>query len=84
MARLISIQPLNNYRAVLAYSDGTTGTLDLSHLAGKGVFKAWIDRSIPFDNAYIHPETGAIAWSELIDICPWSAYQEIKMQKSVA
>ncbi|MCX7839868.1 MAG: DUF2442 domain-containing protein, partial [Anaerolineae bacterium] len=37
----IEVKPLENYRIWLKYSDGREGIVDLSHLAGKGVFALW-------------------------------------------
>ncbi len=35
----------DGYRTWLRYQDGAMGKIDLSHLAGRGVFKAWNDRA---------------------------------------
>ena len=61
----------------IEYSDGTKGDVDLSHLAGKGVFTAW-DRGGLFDKVHLHNETHAIRWNDEIEICPYSLYLKIK------
>lgn len=33
------VRPLSGYRIWIGYDDGESGEVDLSHLAGKGVFK---------------------------------------------
>ncbi len=71
------IHPLQNYRLHLLFADGTEGTLDLSHLAGKGVFAFWNDYD-NFKKVYIDEASGAIAWNEEIDIDPLAAYLEIR------
>ena len=38
-----SVRALTDYRIHLEFSDGEKGEVDLSHLAGKGVFEAWND-----------------------------------------
>ncbi len=43
MARPIEVKALANFRVWLRYDDGTEGVVDLSDLAGRGVFKAWND-----------------------------------------
>ena len=40
MVRPIETRPVGRYRIWLRYQDGTEGVVDLSHLAGKGVFAA--------------------------------------------
>ncbi len=41
MVRPVEVRPLENYRLWLRYQDGTEGEVDLSYLAGKGVFVSW-------------------------------------------
>ena len=41
MIRPVEVRPLARYGIWLRYEDGTEGEVDLSHLAGKGVFSAW-------------------------------------------
>ncbi len=43
------------------------GDIDLSNLAGKGVFTLWNDYSA-FQKVYIG-KSGEIAWSDKIDLC---------------
>lgn len=76
MVRPLEVQPRDGYRIWLRYSDGAAGEIDLSHLAGKGVFKAWDDRAF-FKRVYIHPEGAFIAWSEELDLCPDAAYMQL-------
>ena len=77
MHKVSEIKALDSYRLWLRFSDGTEGIVDLSHLRGKGVFKIWA-KDVPFKDAYIDQESGAIAWSPEIDICPDSLYFKIK------
>ena len=41
MVRPVEVRPLVPYRIWLRYQDGSEGEVDLSHLAGRGVFTAW-------------------------------------------
>ena len=77
MYELEKIKPLPEYKIWLKYKDGTEGIIDLSHLVDKGVFKAW-RKDIKFENAKIDNESGAISWSDEIDICPDSLYFQLK------
>src|SRR5438105_1573921 len=72
MMKVIEVKPLSGYRIWLSYADGITGEVDLSHLAGRGVFKVWADRKV-FEGVHID-HSGAIAWSEDIDLCPDALY----------
>ena len=63
------------YRIWLRYDDGVEGEVDLSDVAGAGVFAAWEDHSF-FASVHLGP-AGSIAWSERIDMCGDSLYLEI-------
>lgn len=67
--------PLKNYCLELSFADGTQGIADLSDLAGHGVFALWNDYA-EFQNVRIG-ETGEVAWSDQIDLCPDSLYLKI-------
>ena len=71
----VEVKPLPGYRIWIKYEDGESGEIDLSHLAGKGVFKAWDDPG-HFENVHISPHR-TIAWDENIDMCADFAYMEL-------
>ena len=72
MARPIEVKALPNFRIWLRYDDGTAGEVDLSDLAGRGVFKAWNDAT--FFNSVRLASHGAIEWGSDLDICPDAMY----------
>jgi len=72
MKKVIEVRRLSGYRIWLRYADGVTGEVDLSHLAGRGVFKVWSDRKV-FEGVRVD-QSGAIAWGEDIDLCPDALY----------
>ncbi len=59
----------------LRYSDGSEGEVDLSHLAGEGVFEAWNDRA--FFAAVSITDYDAIAWGEELELCPDALYMQL-------
>ena len=75
MARPVEVKALPNFRIWLRYDDGAAGELDLSDLAGRGVFKAWSDRAF-FDSVHLTSH-GAIEWGTDIDICADAAYLKL-------
>lgn len=75
MFKPIQVKPLPNYRLWLKYADGVTGEVNLSHLAGKGVFALWNDYAA-FERVYIG-DSGAIAWTKEINLCPDALYMKI-------
>ena len=75
MLHPIEVKALDPYRIWLRYSDGVSGEIDLSDVAGKGVFQAW-DEPGCFEQVHID-EYGAIVWNENIDMCPHALYMEL-------
>ena len=71
----IEVIPRGEYRIWIRYSDGVSGEVDLSHLAGRGVFKAWNERAV-FESVQI-ASGGAIAWGDDIDLCPDAIYMQL-------
>ena len=74
--QLTSVVALEKYKLQVQFEDGTSGVLDVSRLAGKGVFAAW-DTNNLFSQPYIS-EVGAIAWNDDLDIDSLNAYLTIK------
>lgn len=75
MFRVVDVNPLPEFRLRLRYSDGVEGVVDLSHLAGKGVFRIWDDPGV-FENAAIG-SGGEIRWGDDVDICADALYMEL-------
>lgn len=74
--RIIEVTPLPSYRVWIRFEDGAAGEVDLSGLAGKGVFSAW-KKPGEFDKVYIDESTGTIAWPGEIDLAPDALYRDV-------
>lgn len=72
MEKAVQANPLDGFRLWLKYADGIEGTVDLSDLAGRGVFEAWSERKV-FEAVTVN-ESGAIVWPGDIDLCPDALY----------
>ena len=72
MTRPVAVKARPNFRIWLQYDDGTQGEIDLSDLAGRGVFEAWND--VEFFEAVRLGSHGAIEWGSNIDLCPDAMY----------
>ncbi len=75
MSRPTKVEPRDGYRIWIHYSDGAAGVVDLSHLVGRGVFKAWKNRAF-FQGVYL-TTNGAVAWDEDIELCPDALYMRL-------
>ena len=72
---LIAVEATDKYVLHVRFSNGLAGTLDLSALAGKGIFTMWDENDL-----FLHPyisETGSISWNEDVDIDAANAYLKI-------
>ena len=72
MKKAVQANPLDGFRLWLKYEDGIQGIVDLSDLAGRGVFEAWSEREV-FDAVTVN-ESGAVVWPGEIDLCPDALY----------
>jgi hypothetical protein len=61
LPRPVFVTALNGLKIWVEFEDGVEGMVDLSHRKGRGVFKAWDDRSF-FEGVHINEETGAVSW----------------------
>jgi hypothetical protein len=79
MRKVTAVKVLEGFRLELTFDDGIQGTVDLSDLAGKGVFALWSDR-IAFEKVGIG-SSGEVAWGDKIDLCPDSLYLKVTNKK---
>jgi Protein of unknown function (DUF2442) len=77
--KILEARPLDGYKIRLKFDDGTTGEVDLSHLAGKGVFAFWN----PYENFNnLKIENGrSLVWAHEIDIDADSLYLKLTGKK---
>ena len=75
MFKPVEVKAPPDYKLWVKHADGVEGEVDLSHLAGRGVFVLWNDYAA-FKKVYLG-EHGEIAWSDEIDICPDKVYMDI-------
>jgi len=73
--KILEAKPLADFKLFLRFEDGTTGDVDLSSYAGRGVFSAWME-----PGAFAQVEvtsTGAVEWPGDLDLCPDSLYLQL-------
>ena len=75
MFKVEDVKALPGYKLHLRYSDGTEGTVDLSYLAGTGVFAMW-ERPGAFEDVSIGTG-GEIRWGDAVDVCPDALYMQL-------
>ena len=77
--RLTEAKPLEDYRLFVRFNDGTSGVVDLSDIAGRGVFEAWRRDGI-FEEVRV-TEFGAAKWPGELDLCPDALYLRLTGQQ---
>ncbi len=77
--KILEARPLDSYKLWLKFEDDTAGDIDLSHLAGKGVFTLWNNYE---DFKKFSIENGrSLTWSDEIDIDADSLYLKLTGKK---
>lgn len=72
MHKIKQVEALEGYRLKLCFTDGETGEVDLSDLAGRGVFAAWNDYA-EFRKVTTG-DSGDLIWPSGVDLCPDALY----------
>jgi len=75
--KLIAVETPKKYLLSLQFDDGTKGLADVSHLAGRGVFRQW-DEGDLFFKVQIDQETNALFWNDSLDLDPDNLYLQIR------
>jgi len=75
MHTITHVDALEGFRLSLRFGDGTEGEVDLSHLAGRGVFAAWTDFA-EFRKVTVG-ESGELVWPNGGDLCPDALYLRV-------
>lgn len=75
MIRITQVQGLPGHRLALRFGDGVEGEVDLSDLAGRGVFAIWNDHRV-FEQVEIGSH-GELCWPGDVDLCPDSLYIKV-------
>jgi hypothetical protein len=73
--KIVELSPRENYGLFLRYEDGTEGVVDLSPLAGRGVFAAWLVPGV-FEQARLS-DAGVPEWPGELDLCADALYMRL-------
>jgi hypothetical protein len=79
--KIIEARTVDRFRGFLRFDDKTSGVVDLGHLAGRGVFRAWQQEGV-FEQLGISP-VGALQWPGDLDLCPDSLYLKLRLPSHV-
>ena len=79
MIRIVSAQPLSDYRLHVAFNDGLTGTFSVEPERRGGVFLKLLEPQI-FNAVTVNSDFGCVEWPDGIDLCPTAMREEIAAQ----
>jgi hypothetical protein len=74
---VIEVKALPAFKVWVRFEDGLAGEVDLSELAGRGVFRRWTQYPSEFLQARVDPESGTVVWPGGLDIAPDRLYRDI-------
>jgi hypothetical protein len=75
MHQVTNVQVMTDFKLHLTFDTGESGVVDLSGLAGKGVFALWLERGA-FEKVRIGA-SGELVWGNEIDLCPDALYLKV-------
>ncbi len=67
------VEPFPGFRISVRFSDGVEGTVDLSHLRHRGVFRQWEEPGF-FDRVFVSPDSQTVTWPGELDLDPDMLY----------
>lgn len=76
MIKIVKVEASSDYRLYIKFADELEGEIDLSDLAGKGVFRAWSDADC-FKRVSISRDRTFIRWGREIDIGADTLYMRL-------
>ena len=74
MIRIVSAQPLPQYRLKVTFSDGASGIFPVEPERRGGMFLKLLDAAV-FNAVTINPDFGCVEWPGGIDLCPDTMHQ---------
>src|SRR5206468_9264438 len=83
MIRLVSAEPLPQYRLKVTFNDGLSGVFPVEPERRGGVFLKLLETRV-FDAVTINPDFGCVEWPGGIDLCPDTMHQAMAGSASEA
>jgi hypothetical protein len=83
MIRIISVEPLPQYRLKVTFNDGVSGIFPVEPERRGGVFLKLLDAKI-FNAVTVNPDFGCVEWPGGVDLCPDTMHQALTGAKMEA
>ena len=72
MNKIVSVEPLDDYKILLTFSNNEKRIKDMKPYLNKGVFRKLKDKNF-FSSVHVSFDT--ISWDNEIDLCPDTLYE---------
>ncbi len=85
LPRIIAVTPVEAFRLMLTFSDGTKGEIDVADwiIGAGGVFEPLEDPAF-FRQVFVNQELGTIQWPNDVDFCPDVLYARLTGKELLA
>jgi hypothetical protein len=83
MIRIVSAEPLPNFRLKVAFNDGVSGIFPVEPERRGGVFLKLLDARV-FDAVTVNPDFGCVEWPGGVDLCPDTMHQAMTGAETAA
>lgn len=74
---VVAAEARGEFKIWVRFEDGLEGEVDLSDLAGKGVFSRWTEHPGEFSQVEVDEESGTVVWPGGLDVAPDRLYTDI-------
>src|ERR1039458_2759916 len=81
MSRIISAEPLPQWRLKVVFEDGASGIFSVDPARRGGVFLKLLDPRV-FNAVTVNPDFGCVEWPGGIDLCPDAMHQAMAGSES--
>jgi hypothetical protein len=83
MIRIVSAEPLPQYRLKVTFNDGLSGIFDVEPERRGGVFLKLLDLKV-FNAVTVNPDFGCVEWPGGVDLAPDAMHQAVSGSQSQA
>jgi len=83
MIRIVSAEPLPQYRLKITFNDGLSGIFRVEPERRGGVFLKLLDPGV-FNAVTVNPDFGCVEWPGGVDLCPDAMHQSMSGSVSKA
>lgn len=74
---VVAAEARKGFKVWVRFEDGLEGEVDLSSLAGQGVFERWTQNPDEFRQLEVDAESATLVWPGGLDVAPDRLYRDV-------